>query len=402
MMPLLLDRRRLIAGAAGLVLATAGGRLALAAAAGQRKFVFVILRGAMDGLAAVAPYADSNYRAARGRLALGAPGEAGGVLPIAGGFGLHPQLTFLHESWKGRELAVLHAAASPYRERSHFDGQDVLESGAGRVFATEEGWLNRAIGLLPTWGKAAAVAVGGTAPLVLRGPAPVSSWAPSVAPPAQADTLTRLTDLYAGDALLSPALAQAVETQGVVGQGADGMRMGGGRNAVAGYRILASAAAKLLVAPNGPAAAVISLDGWDTHAAQGSTAGALSFRLQGLDTALRALKDGLGPQWKDTVVVVATEFGRTVAENGTGGTDHGTGGVALALGGAVKGGRMIGDWPTLAPAALYQGRDLAPANDVRGLFAAVLRDHWGLDRGALTRKVFPDASGLTLHDGLIA
>lgn len=398
----LLDRRRLLAGAAGLVLATAGGRLALAAAAGQRKFVFVILRGAMDGLAAVAPYADPNYRAARGRLALGAPGETGGVLPIADGFGLHPQLTFLHESWKAGELAVLHAAASPYRERSHFDGQDVLESGAGRVFATQEGWLNRAVGLLPASGKTAAVAVGGTVPLVLRGPAPVSSWAPSVAPAAQEDTLIRLTDLYAGDALLSPALAHAVETQGIIGQGADGMRMGGGRNAVAGYRILASAAAKLLVAPNGPAAAVISLDGWDTHAAQGSTAGALSFRLQGLDTALRTLKEGLGPQWKDTVVVVATEFGRTVAENGTGGTDHGTGGVALALGGAVKGGRMIGDWPTLAPAALYQGRDLAPANDVRGLFATVLRDHWGLDRGELTRKVFADAAGLKLHDGLIA
>jgi uncharacterized protein (DUF1501 family) len=132
---------------------------------------------------------------------------------------------------------------------------------------------------------------------------------------------------------------------------------------------------------------VLSFDGWDTHANQGAGEGLLAARLGGLDEALRTLKDGLGSTWRNTVVIVASEFGRTVAVNGSGGTDHGTGGVAFALGGAVRGGRMIGDWPTLA--ALHEGRDLAPANDMRGLFMAVLRDHWGLDRAALNNTVFP-------------
>jgi uncharacterized protein (DUF1501 family) len=400
MTALILNRRRLLSGTAGLALATFAGGLAIAAPAGDRKFVFIILRGAMDGLAAVAPYADSNYRAARGGLALSPPGEPDGVLPIADGFGLHPRLAFLGESWRAGELAVLHAAATPYRDRSHFDGQDVLESGADHVFASQVGWLNRAVGLLPAAGRTPAVAVGASVPLVLRGPAPVSSWAPSVEPAARADTIMRLTDLYAGDPLLSAALARAVETEGLVGK--DGPGKSGAAAGAAAYRTLAVAAARLLSAPNGPAAAVISLDGWDSHANQGGAAGFIANRLQGLDAALRALKEGMGPQWANTVVVVATEFGRTVAQNGTGGTDHGSGGVALALGGAVKGGRLLGEWPTLAPASLYQGRDLAPANDVRGLFAAVLRDHWGLDSGEITRKVFAGASGLRIPDRLIA
>lgn len=398
----ILDRRRLLAAAAGLTLAAAGGRPSQAAPTGERKFVFIILRGAMDGLAAVAPYGDPNYRAARGPLALGAPGEAGGVLPIADGFGLHPKLGFLHERWRAGEMVVMHAAATPYRERSHFDGQDVLESGAGQVFAAADGWLNRAAALLPTPpGRIAATAVGETLPLVLRGAAPVSSWAPSRAPAPQEDTIMRLTDLYAGDPLLAPAFAHAVETQALVGRG-DAGAPGGRRDPAAAYRVLAEAAARLLAAPQGPAAAVISLEGWDTHAAQGAAEGVLAARLTGLDVALRTLKEGLGPAWSKTVVVAATEFGRTVAVNGTRGTDHGTGGIAFAVGGAVKGGRIIGDWPTLAPARLYQNRDLAPANDVRGLFATVLRDHWGLDRGDLSGKVFRQAQGLKLYDGLIA
>jgi uncharacterized protein (DUF1501 family) len=405
MIQISLDRRRLLAGAGALAVATSCGQLALAAAAGERKFVLVILRGAMDGLSAVSPYEDPNYHAARSKLALAPPGEPGGVLKTADGFGLHPKLVFMKDRWDAGQLAILHAAASPYRDRSHFDGQDVLETGAARVFGASDGWLNRAVACLPAGGRSTAVGIGGSVPLVLRGKAQVSSWAPSVAPAPLSDTVNRLTELYGGDPLLSPILAQAVQTDALVATGDSAAMGGGGAGRAAGmgaYKVLASAAASLLTAPGGPAGAVISLDGWDTHAGQGAEAGILAIRLQGLDATLQTLKEDLGDQWSNTVVVVATEFGRTVAMNGTGGTDHGTGSVAFALGGAVKGGRMLGNWPTLAPAALLDNRDLAPANDVRSLFAAVLRDHWGLARSDLTGKVFADSPQLRAIDGLVA
>jgi len=354
----------------------------------------VILRGAMDGLAAVAPYGDAAYRSARGRLAIDPPGSGDtGLLPLVDGFGLNPRLPFLHELWREREMAFMHACATPYRDRSHFDGQDVLESGSNRVFSATDGWLNRALAARPNQAPNQApnregIAIATTVPLVLRGAAPSSSWAPSNAPSAGQDTLARLMDLYAGDALLAPALASAVHNQQTVSDSP--IMAAGGERPNTGVQVrLAEAAARLLVAPNGPAAAVLSLDGWDTHANQGTLQGALALRLAGLDNSLRALKSGLGPRWADTVVVVATEFGRTVAENGTGGTDHGTGSLAFVLGGAVRGAQMLGDWPTLARSALYEGRDLAPVNDLRGLLMAVLSEHWSIEPEMLQRQVFP-------------
>jgi len=388
-----ISRRRMLQHTGALGLASLNP-LAFAAAPGDRKLVLVILRGAMDGLAAVAPYGDPAYRSARGRLAFDPPGSGDtGLLPLVDGFGLHPRLPFLHELWRDREMAFMHACATSYRERSHFDGQDVLESGANRVFSTTDGWLNRALSARPDRASNQSpnregIAIAATVPLVLRGPAPNSSWAPSIAPSAAQDTLARLMDLYAGDALLAPALASAVHNQQTVSESP--MLTAGGERPNASAQIrMAEAAARLLVAPNGPAAAVLSLDGWDTHANQGTLQGALALRLAALDSSLRALKSGLGQQWTDTVVIVATEFGRTVAENGTGGTDHGTGSLAFVLGGAVRGARMLGDWPTLARSALYEGRDLAPINDLRGLLMAVLSEHWGIEHDVLQRQVFP-------------
>jgi uncharacterized protein (DUF1501 family) len=237
---------------------------------------------------------------------------------------------------------------------------------------------------------------------VLRGSASATSWAPSFAPSASEDTLNRLMDLYAGDALLGPALASAIETNAIASaSGMDGMGGKARRNGPGAYKGLAEAAARLLSAEGGPAAAVLSFDGWDTHANQGGANGQLALRLAGLDVALRELRNGLGAHWPKTVVAVVTEFGRTVAENGTGGTDHGTGSAAFLLGGAVSGGKFGGDWPGLAPKALFQGRDLAPANDIRSVFMAVLQDHWGLDRDTLGRIVFPDANGVRSISGLL-
>ena len=400
-----ISRRRLLQQAGALGLASLG-HLSFAATPGDRKFVFVILRGAMDGLAAVAPYGDAAYRSARGRLAFDPPGSGDtGLLPLLDGFGLNPRLPFLHELWRDREMAFMHACATPYRDRSHFDGQDVLESGANRVFSATDGWLNRALLARPNYATEHAhnregIAIAATVPLVLRGPAPSSSWAPSTAPSAAQDTLARLMDLYAGDALLAPALASAMHNQQTVAE-SPMMTAGGERPNTSAQVRMAEAAARLLVAPNGPAAAVLSLDGWDTHANQGTLQGALALRLTGLDSSLRALKSGLGPQWADTVVVVATEFGRTVAENGTGGTDHGTGSLALVLGGAVRGARMLGDWPTLARSALYEGRDLAPVNDLRGLLMAVLSEHWGIEPHVLQRQVFPGVGRMQTFPQLI-
>ena len=384
-------RRSFLTGlGAGLVLSAAGATASFAGSstAGRGQFVLVILRGAMDGLAAVPPVGDRQYRDLRGALALEAAGAPDGVLPLADGFGLHPALSGLHDLWAARELSVMHACATPYRDRSHFDGQDVLEGGTDRLFATS-GWLGRSLGLLSGTGPAVAgVAIARTIPLVLRGAAGASSWTPGVAPDADPEMLARLMDLYADDPLLGPALARAVETDAIA-DGMTGSTSGrGGRGGANGaYVPIAQAAARILSAPEAPAAAVLSFDGWDTHANQGAGRGLLAGRLQALDQALTALRTGLGPRWERTAVVVATEFGRTVRVNGTGGTDHGTGGAAFALGGAMAGlGGLTGDWPGLS--RLYQDRDLTPANDIRTLFATAMEAAWGLPRESVLREVF--------------
>jgi uncharacterized protein (DUF1501 family) len=392
-MTVIIHRRKLLAAGLGAIAVTAGGRAYASLAAGEKKLVFVILRGALDGLSAVVPYADENYRRRRGALAIGAPGEPGGALALGEGFGLHPNFKRLYALWGEKRLAILHAAASPYRERSHFDAQDILESGGAAVFAQKDGWLNRALAL----SGGAGVAVGAGLPLALQGPARASSFSPSDQPAPDDDTLMRLGDLYAGDTALADALAKAIETN-VLLEGSD---MKAGRRNLAGWPNVAATLGKLLAAPGGPAAGVIAFDGWDTHANQGGAEGALANRLAALDDSLKALEAELGPAWRDTVVVVATEFGRTVSVNGTRGTDHGTGGVAFALGGAVRGGRFLGDWPGLADSALYERRDVAPANDLRALFKGAIAAQWGLDRAALGASVFPGTAGAPLFDDLV-
>lgn len=381
------NRRTLLtAGLSGLSLAILGGTASFAQAlTGSGKFVFIILRGAMDGLTAVVPYGDANYRSLRGAIALDGPGGPNGTLPLVDGFGLHPSLREMHGLWQKGQMSFMHAGASPYRERSHFDAQDLLEAGTTELSSARSGWMNRALAMLPNGPSQEGVAIGRTIPLVLRGPAKATSWAPPLAPESDSDTLARLSDLYEGDAMLSNALATAIETDRI----ADGGNMlsgNEGRGRQGAYAPLASAAARILAAPGGPAGAVLSFEGWDTHANQGGAQGQLANRLEALDSAIKALREGLGSVWGSTTIVVATEFGRTVRINGTGGTDHGTGGVSFLLGGAVKGGRMLGDWPGLSH--LYEDRDLIPANDVRQLFAQGLTNAWGLDRQAVLSHVF--------------
>ena len=399
---------------------------------GKSRFVFIILRGALDGLAAVPPVGDPDYAALRRDLAM--PTNA--VLPLNGTFGLHPSLGFLGESYTARELIVFHAIASPYRERSHFDGQDVLENGYVRAHAAQSGWLNRGLTAIPASRASSAelgVALGQNIPLVMRGPAAVTSWSPSKLAALDEDTIERITDLYSTDPLLAARLADALaadaiadtpamsadtmndagamkdagaKTAGAAGVDPastlaprakpDAARYGGAR-----YTEVIHAAAEFLRRDDGPKVAVFDTTGWDTHANEGAAQGQLAGRLAALDAGLRTLKEQLGPVWNDTAVLMATEFGRTAAINGTRGTDHGTATAAFLVGGAVRGGRVIADWPGLSNRALYQGRDLMPTQDLRSVVKGVMEEHLLVPTRALDTTVFPDSGAVKAISGLV-
>jgi uncharacterized protein (DUF1501 family) len=394
-------RRSLLKTGATLTLLAPFARLAAAAPNPDARLVLVILRGGLDGLAAVPPYAEPLYAQLRGPIALAKPGNDGGVLDLDGTFGLHPALTNLHAMYRAKEAVVLHAAATPYRDRSHFDAQNVLEAGSVAPGGADGGWLNRALAALGDAGNARdAVALADSVPLVLRGELAVTSWAPSRLPVPGDDLLVRLRKLYwAADPALAQSLYDALEVRAIAGDMSE-QRMDGR----AGLSIapLASAAARFLASPDGPRIAVLDAGGWDTHANQGGAQGVLAQRLTGLDAGLALLKTELGAVWRETSVLVVTEFGRAAAVNGTRGTDHGTAGCAFVVGGALAGGRVLGDWPGLAARDLHDGRDLRATTDLRALFKAVLHERFGLGEAALARAVFPGSDTVEPLHGLTA
>jgi uncharacterized protein (DUF1501 family) len=393
-----ITRRILLQSAGGCALGAMLPRIAFADAATDSRFVLVILRGALDGLAAVPPYGDGNYARQRGELGITSPERR-----LDGMFGLHPALEHLHARYKAKELLVLHAAATPYRERSHFDGQDLLEAGTGTV-TSRDGWLNRALPALPATSERGteelAMALAQNVPLVLRGDARVNSWAPSRMPEADSDTLQRIADLYSADPYFASRLQAALAADEVAGAEMGGMAMGR-RDPGRDVGALASAAGKFLAAADGPRIAVIEAGGWDTHANQGAEQGQLANRLRGLDQGIEDLRTALGPAWQDTAVLVVTEFGRTVAVNGTRGTDHGTATCAFLAGGAVAGGRVIADWPGLSAGALHQGRDLKPTLDLRSVCKGVLAGHLGVAESVLEERVFPESRAARPLEGLV-
>lgn len=364
------------------------------------RFVLVLLRGALDGLAAVPAYGDGSYAAKRGALAITAP-----QLKLDGMFALHPSLTHLHERFQAKELIVFHAVASPYRERSHFDGQDLLENGTSTAKAAHDGWLNRALPLLPQAKQRAtdrvALALAQNVPLVLRGDARVGSWAPSRLPETDSDTLQRIADLYSTDSYFASRLQSALAADQVAGEGGGEGMSAGRRDPLNALAPVAAAAGKFLAAADGPRVAVLEASGWDTHANQGAERGQLANRLRGLDQAIDSLRTSLGAAWARSAVLVVTEFGRTVAVNGTAGTDHGTATCALLAGGAVAGGRVITDWPGLTNSALYEGRDLRPTTDLRSILKGVLAAHLGAAESGLEEKVFPSSRAARPLEGLV-
>ena len=380
--------------------------LALAATGGERRFVVVILRGALDGMAAVVPYGDPGLRDLRGSLIPPAPGMPGGMGDLGGFYGMHPSMVQALAMYRAGAFLVVHAVAGPWRVRSHFEAQDDLESGAPERL--DSGWLNRVAGEMagaaPAGGIGQAMAVGVDMPLLLRGPARVGSWAPAGFGKVAPDLYARAAGLAAADRVIGPALAEGLREQGfadatlgMAGRGKVGRGKVGRGKAAHGFVALAGAAGRLLAAPGGPRLAALEVDGWDTHVGQVPR---LHYMLSELDHGLAALRASLGPAWSNTVVLAMTEFGRTARVNGTHGTDHGTATVAFLAGGAVAGGRVVADWPGVSGGRLFQNRDLAPTRDLRAVAKGVLAGHLRLGTEALAR-VFPGSGGVEAEAGLV-
>jgi uncharacterized protein (DUF1501 family) len=380
------------------------------------RFLAIILRGALDGLATVAPVGDPDWLALRGDNALTLDGKVP-ALKLNDFFALNPAMPNLRRMFAANEAIIVHACATPYRERSHFDGQDLLESGLPKPGLSDSGWLNRALAsLMPgsrvdprSGGNGGKVfAVGPVTPLVVRGPAPVLSWSPQRIQPANDDTMARLLDLYRhSDVKLASVLEDnsklvAIEHSGDMAQSAQKPGGPGPAQVRAYFAEAAGNAAKFLARPDGPRVGALALDGWDTHVNEGIANGRLSQLLGALDAALAAVQTNMGPAWRETVVVLVTEFGRTAHINGTEGTDHGTATVALLAGGALKGGRVVADWPGLKSADLHENRDLKPTTDLRAVLKGVLKDHLRADDRALAQNVFPGSDGVKPMTGLVA
>jgi uncharacterized protein (DUF1501 family) len=409
-------RRELLIGTGALFAWAFAPRIARAEGRDPR-FLAIVLRGALDGLAAVAPVGDPDWIKLRGDNALRLDGKTA-ALPLDGFFALNPAMPNVHRMYQAGEATIVHAVASPYRDRSHFDGQDVLESGLPRPGAVDSGWLNRALAALEPSDTAGArgrrvFAVGPVTPLLVRGPAPILSWAPPRLPPVSDETTMRLLDLYRHT---DPVLARVLEDRlGVAAIARTGgipdtppnnstpaVQVGGTQQVRAYFAEAAGAAAKFLASPDGPRIGALAFDGWDTHVNEGVVEGRLANLLGALDGAIAAIKTNMDTAWSETVVSLITEFGRTARVNGDEGTDHGTATIALLAGGALNGGRVIADWPGVKESDLYEKRDLKPTTDLRSVLKGLLRDHLRVEEQVLAADVFPDSQAAAPMSGLMA
>lgn len=390
-----INRRQFLAGA----IAAAGALvlwpdLTFAATGSDTRFLLVLLRGGLDGLEAVPPYGDPGYAAIRGALSLSPQGstQPNGkpAHKLDGTFALHPSLDYSSQLYVHGQFMPLIAAAPPYWGRSHFDAQDCLENGTAVPHGAQTGWLNRCVAAMP---GVEGLAVATVMPLTMRGPGKVSSWSPPLPTQVNPILLQRLQPLYAADARLADAFSHAVDDQLDAPMQVETNNNGSGRPRKKGslgqLPALMGAAAGFMAKPNGPRVGFIEDSGWDTHA---NEAAILTRKLAELDAGIKAYREAMGESWNRTIVAVVTEFGRTAAINGTGGTDHGTGGAMFLAGGALRGGRVAGQWPGIGRSELYQDRDLHATTDLRSVFKGLLSTHLGVSEAALEARVFP-ASG---------
>jgi uncharacterized protein (DUF1501 family) len=383
-MNMILPRRqflRFAAAGAGAILVSP--HMAFASVPGDRRFVFIIQRGAADGLNIVVPYGDTDYAGLRRELAI----DPATAIKLDGHFALNPAMPEVGKMYAAGQALFVHATASPYRDRSHFDGQNVLETGGTAPYAQRDGWMNRLVGLMPR-ARDEAIAFAATVPPALRGAADVISFAPSNLPQPTDDLLARVGRMYQADPQLHGMWDAALSARGMAAGDGPGQRP----------EDLGKLAASFLVKPDGPRIAMLETGGWDTHTGQQYR---LTAQLKALDSMVAALRDNLGPIWNQTVVLVATEFGRTAAVNGTGGTDHGTASAAMLFGGAVKGGRVIADWPGLSQANLYETRDLKPTTGLDAVIAGVTAESFGIEPQRVGKALFPTADFGRPTEGLI-
>ncbi len=409
--PHLPSRREALLGAGALFAWSQMPRIARAEGRDPRLLV-IVLRGALDGLGAVAPVGDPDWISLRGDRALTLEGKTA-ALPLDSFFALNPAMPNLHRLYKAQQATIVHATATPYRERSHFDGQDVLESGIAKPGSSATGWLNRALLEMASDGRvdprdSRVLGIGSVTPLVVRGKAPVMSWVPQRLLAASEDTQARLLDLYQHT---DPKLAVALEARirlAAIARGAgmetkpsDEPQATGIAGIRAYFNDAAGTAARYLARADGPRVGAMGFIGWDTHINEGAASGQLANLLGALDGALAAIETNMGDAWRETVVAVITEFGRTAKINGTDGTDHGTGTVAFLTGGALRGGRVVADWPGLKPAQLFEQRDLAPSTDLRAVLKGLLRDHLRVDERVLASSVFPESADVTPMSNLV-
>jgi len=373
---LLLSRRAFLIGcsAAASPLLTP---VTFAAAAGENRLVVILLRGAMDGLDVVRPVGDPAYAGLRPRLSAGEAGP-----PLNDFFTLHPAAASLMPLWQAGHLGFVQAVATPYRlGRSHFVAQDALENGTGGadggLTPARDGWLNRAIGLIPGATSRTGVSVGRERLMILDGAAETAHWYPSEETSLSAQGQALLAALHAADPLFEGPFAEA---QTLTREGSDDRIPRGAR----AFAALGGYVAERLTGESRIAS--FSVGGWDTHQNQPRT---MTEQLTALSATLLSIRSGLGNAWGTTLVLAMTEFGRTARENGSTGTDHGTGGLMIAAGGALRGGRVFGQWPGLGAAQLLAERDLMPTGDVRAYAGWALRSLFGVKAQALERTVFP-------------
>ncbi len=403
------NRREVLAGVGSLVAWTQVPRIAHAAPGRDPRLLTIVLRGGLDGLSTVEPVGDPDYARVRAGLTLAEAGIKG--IPLDSLFALNPKMPTLGKLYARGEALIVHATATPYRARSHFDAQDILESGHVRPKLTGSGWMNRALQAV-TPGDAVepqkAFAIGAQVPLIMKGKAPVLNWVPPGFSDASPDTKMRLLDIYRHvDPQLADVMQEGLDLDDMLGGEAavtKTMRKARGmtENARARtFRVAGSVAGKALAGANGPRIGAFDLTGWDTHVAERPANGRLAQLLEGLDGMIDALHQEMRPVWADTAVIIVTEFGRTVAMNGNKGTDHGTGTLAFVLGGAVRGGRVVSDWPGLSRKALFEERDLMPTTDLRSVLKGVLRDHLDVSERALAETIFPESRAVRALDGLM-
>ncbi len=385
----MLNRREFVMGLSAAGLLSGFSKLSLAAPGTGNRMLVLMLRGAMDGMDALRPIGDSKFSALRSAIT----DHADIGFKISSEYALHPSLTYANTLFQKKQLLPIVAVAPPYRLRSHFDAQDCLENGTDKPGGARDGWLDRCVRAMP---GSEGLALAAVMPLIFRGGGKVTNWSPPLRQAADDGLLQRLQTLYANDEVLSENFAKAL--QGEQGGMADSNGMNHAARGAGQLTSMMTSAGGFMSKANGPRIAFVEDTGWDSHRGQ---AAQLKRKLAELDAGLKAFNNAATSIWSQTVVMIVTEFGRTAALNGTAGTDHGTGGVMFLSGGAMSGGRVMGQWPGLAANELHEGRDLRTTTDMRSVFKSIAAKHLNIAESAIENQIFPNSKNIRMLDGLI-